>query len=320
MAYVGYTGMALLALLHPSITVLTTAIGSRAGLRMWQTTKTMRRVSTTVGLLSLAAVFCVGLRCAAAIVRSRAASRAGTLAARARKMSEAELLAHPTMLADLKQLLDGWRGDFASARVAADALCRASRNVRVKDALHELGVTETLTAAIRHFAEKDGRRHAAQNYRGRILRFDGAQDAPPGQQQPLPFTPRPFSLVQDVFLALASSLSDGRGRVNQNGGEERAEHDWSARQDGLLEAVPALLKMATDGPAVICVAHPHGPAPPAGQPRRNVRIWMELDCLRVANGKENVIPLLFGHRLVLGRLNNSKLMRCESKGIDSFPS
>ena len=27
------------------------------------------------------------------------------------------------------------------------------------------------------------------------------------------------------------------------------------------------------------------------------RIWMELDCLRVANGKENVIPLLFGHRL-----------------------
>ena len=27
------------------------------------------------------------------------------------------------------------------------------------------------------------------------------------------------------------------------------------------------------------------------------RIWMELDCLRVANGKDNVIPLLFGHRL-----------------------
>ena len=107
MAYVGYTGMAILALLHPSITVLTTAIGSRAGLRMWQTgSRTMRRISTTVGLLSLAAVFCVGLRCAAAIVRSRAASRAGTLAARARKMSEAELLAHPTMLADLKQLLD----------------------------------------------------------------------------------------------------------------------------------------------------------------------------------------------------------------------
>ena len=39
------------------------------------------------------------------------------------------------------------------------------------------------------------------------------------------------------------------------------------------------------------------------------RIWMELDCLRVANGKDNVIPLLFGHRLVLGRLNKS--MNCE---------
>ena len=33
------------------------------------------------------------------------------------------------------------------------------------------------------------------------------------------------------------------------------------------------------------------------------RIWMELDCLRVANGKENVIPLLFGHRLVMGRFH-----------------
>ena len=28
------------------------------------------------------------------------------------------------------------------------------------------------------------------------------------------------------------------------------------------------------------------------------RIWMELDCLRVANGRDNVIPLLFGHRSV----------------------
>ena len=35
------------------------------------------------------------------------------------------------------------------------------------------------------------------------------------------------------------------------------------------------------------------------------RIWMELDCLRVANGKENVIPLLFGHRFVLAQFYNS---------------
>eukprot|EP01043_Picozoa_sp_COSAG02_P091644 COSAG02_NODE_28350_length_591_cov_0.908537_1_plen_190_part_10 len=107
------------------------------------------------------------------------------------------------------------------------------------------------------------------------MRFDGAQAAAPGQLLgQLPFAPRPFALVQDVFLALASSLSDGGGRSRRTAREDvEPEAEWDSRQADLLSAVPALLKLATDGPVVICVTHPHAPQ----QAPAEHAIWMELE-------------------------------------------
>lgn len=257
----------------------------------------MRRVAFATTLITIGAMCAFAIKCAAAVRKSRAITRAARLAARARKMGEDELLADPSVLAELKALLDAWPTDFLSARVAADALCRVSRPGRVKDALHRLGVTQTLESAIMRFAEPDLRPNAAREYRGRLLRFDGAQAAPPGQLPgQLPFAPRPFALVQDVFLALASSLSDGGGHTRL-GDDEEPEPEWAARQDGLLGAVPALLKLATQGPVVVCVAHPHAAQqqPPAARARQNVRIWMELEhtpdpralvtCVNIAQGQ-----------------------------------
>ena len=197
-----------------------------------------RRTAWAVTLLTVSACVYFSFKCAAAVARTRSVSRAARLAARARKMGEEELLRDPSLLAELKAMLDLWQSDFLSARVAADALCRISRPGRIKDRLHEIGVTRTLSKAISRSAEQDGRPGAARQYRGRLLRFDGAQPAPPGQLPgQLPFAPRPFALVQDVFLALASSLSDGGGRSRLSD-EAEPEPEWAARQDGLLGAVP----------------------------------------------------------------------------------
>lgn len=257
-----------------------------------------RRAVWAAALLTVGACLYFSAKWSAAVSRARSLGRAARLAARARKLDEDELLAEPTLLAELAAMLELWQSDFLSARVAGDALCRISRPGRVKDKLHELGVTRTLSRAISRSAEQDNRPNMAQQYRGRLVRFDGAQAAAPGQLPgQLPFAPRPFALVQDVFLALASSLSDGGGRSRLTTREDaQPEAAWDSRQDGLLSAVPALLKLATEGPVVICVAHPHAPQQaPAARARQNIRIWMELEntpdpralvtCVNIAQGR-----------------------------------
>lgn len=257
-----------------------------------------RRAVWAAALLTAGACLYFSAKWSAAVSRARSLGRAARLAARARKLNEDELLAEPTLLAELAALLELWQSDFLSARVAADALCRISRPGRVKDKLHELGVTRTLSQAISRSTEHDNRPNVVRQYRDRLVRFDGAQAPAPGQLPgQLPFAPRPFALVQDVFLALASSLSDGGGGSRLTVREDaEPEAEWDSRQDGLLSAVPALLKLATEGPVVICVAHPHAPQQaPAERARQNIRIWMELEntpdpralvtCVNIAQGR-----------------------------------
>ena len=250
-----------------------------------------------MALLTVGACLYYSAKAAAAAYRARSLGRVARLAARARQLNEDQLLAEPTLLAELKGMLDLWQSDFLAARVAADALCRISRPGRVKDKLHDLGVTRTLSEAISRSAEHDHRPNVAHQYRGRLVRFDGAQAAQPDQLPgQLPFAPRPFALVQDVFLALASSLSDGGGRSRVAGSEDvELDAEWASRQNSLLSAVPSLLKLATEGPTVICVAHPHAPQhAPGARARQNMRIWMELantpdpralvTCVNIAQG------------------------------------
>lgn len=258
----------------------------------------MRRVTWTVALFTLGACVYFSAKCAAAVSRARSLGRAARLAARVRKLDEDQLLAEPALLAELTAMLELWQSDFLAARIAADALCRISRPGRVKDRLHDLGVTQTLARAISRSAEQDDRPNIARQYRRRLVRFDGAQPVAPGQMPgQLPFAPRPFALVQDVFLALASSLSDGGGQSRLSAFEDvDPEPQWGARQDGLLSAVPALLKLATEGPVVICVAHPHAPQQaPGARARQNIRFWVELEhtpdpralvtCVNIAQGQ-----------------------------------
>lgn len=88
----------------------------------------------------------------------------------------------------------------------------------MKDALHQLGITDTIAGAIAVYADCCDPSPSREASGDIFLHFDAAQqaqlfhdDEQPQQQQQMPGVfmqtqPRSFALVQDVFLALAMSM------------------------------------------------------------------------------------------------------------------